>query len=167
MRTPAKVGLVATGYVGAFLVAFAVVAIHVALTSGPDWQASSGMYAFGDSLLFLAVFTLASIPAAGAALFFLRPYRMFWRAFSLAALAIAATGLVALIDYVAQRTALGPWSVLAVLRILLAPTCALTFLLSGLFAPNRSTRIALFAATLIEATVIASVAAMLFDAYRR
>ena len=38
MRAPAKVGLVAAGYVGAFLVASAVVAIYIASTSGPDRQ---------------------------------------------------------------------------------------------------------------------------------
>lgn len=51
--------------VGAFLAAFAV-SIYVALTDSPDRQASSGMYVFGDSLLFLAVFGLAAETAAFA-----------------------------------------------------------------------------------------------------
>jgi len=51
--------------VGAFLAAFAV-SIYVALTDSPDRQTSSGMYAFGDSLLFLAVFGLAAETAAFA-----------------------------------------------------------------------------------------------------
>jgi hypothetical protein len=37
-----------------------------ALTDSPDRQASSGVYAFGDSLLFLAVFGLAAETAAFA-----------------------------------------------------------------------------------------------------
>ena len=60
MKPAAKVTLILGGYVLAILVAFAVVSIYVAATSGPERQASSGMYAFGDSLLFLAVFGFAA-----------------------------------------------------------------------------------------------------------
>lgn len=66
-----KMALVACGYVAAFLFAFAILAVYTASTSTPDRSASSGMSAFGDSLLFLAVFAVAAIPATGAALFFL------------------------------------------------------------------------------------------------
>src|SRR3979411_2190452 len=130
MRPLARVGLVLGGYVVAFVVASALVAVYVAAASGPDRQASSGMYAFGDDLLFLAVFGIAAVPASGAALFFLKPYRSFWLALSVAALGIAATGLAAVIGYVAARTADAPsllqtWSALAVLRILVAPLFAL------------------------------------------
>jgi hypothetical protein len=51
LRTSLKVGLVAAGYVGAFVVASLVVMLYVALTSGPDRQGAQGMYAFGDSML--------------------------------------------------------------------------------------------------------------------
>ena len=113
--------------------------------------------------VFLAVFGVAAVPPTGAALFFLRPYRSFWRALSVAALTIAVTGLAAFIEYVAARTAaagsiLHVWSWLAVLRILAAPLFAVAFLLSGLFAPNRSYRIALLVSTLIEAVAFAYVA---------
>jgi hypothetical protein len=43
---------------------------------------------------------------------------------------------------------------------------ALVFLLSGLFAPNRSSRIALLVATVIEAAVFAYVAVIWFHAFR-
>jgi hypothetical protein len=64
---------VTAGYVAAFLMASAAVAIRVASTSGPDAQASSGMYAFGDALLFVAVCGVAALVPTGVALFFLRP----------------------------------------------------------------------------------------------
>jgi hypothetical protein len=171
MRALVRAGLVVAGYVVAFAIASAVVVIYVAATSGPDRQAYSGMYAFGDSLLFLAVFGVAAVPSTGAALFFLRPYRSFWVVLSVVALGIATTGLAALIDYVAARTAdalsiLHAWSALAVLRILAAPLFALAFLLSGLFAPNRSSRIALLIATVIEAAVFAYVAFIWFHPFR-
>jgi len=129
------------------------------------------MYAFGDSLLFLAVFGVAAVPATGAALFFLRPYRSFWLVFSIAALGIAVTGLAAFIDYIAARTAdaasiVHAWSALVVLRILVAPLLALAFLLSGFFAPNRSSRIALLVATVSEVAVFASVAFIWFHSYQ-
>ena len=171
MRPLVKIALVVAGYVVAFLVAFAVVAIYVAATSGPDRQTYSVMYGFGDDLLFLAVFGVAAVPSTAAALFFLRSYRSFWRVLSVAALCIATTGLVALIGYVAARTAgagsiLQTWSALASLRILSAPLFTLAFLLSGLFAPNRSSRIALLVATAIEAAVFAYVAFVWFHPFR-
>jgi hypothetical protein len=99
MSAPVKIGLIAAGYIGAFLIAFVSVALYVASTSGPDRQLYSGMYAFGDSLLFLGVFGLAAVPSTGAALFFLGPYRSFWRGLSVGALAIATTGVAALLVY--------------------------------------------------------------------
>lgn len=166
MRPLVKVGLVVTGYVVAF-VAAAVVAIHVAATSGPYRQGAGGMYGFGDDLLFLAVFGLAAVPPTSAVLFFLRPYRAFWLVLSVVALSIASTGLAALIVYVAPRTddvrsILHTISALSPLRVLVAPLFALTFLLSCLFAPNRSSRVALLVATVIEAAVFAYVASIWF-----
>ncbi len=75
MRSAAKVGLVVAGYVAALLLAFAIVAIHIALTSGSDRDTSSGMYVFGDLLLFLGGFTVAALAPTGALLWLLRPYR--------------------------------------------------------------------------------------------
>ena len=158
MRGWVKVALVVGGYVGAALVATAVVAVHVGMTS-KDSVGADGMYAFGDSLFFLAAFGLASIPATGAGLFFLRPYPAFWRRFSTAALIIAATALVALIVYAVSQTVSASstfyaWSAFAILRIIVAPLFALGFFLATLFAPNRSARIALFVATVLEAAAV-------------
>jgi len=171
MRPSVKIGLVVAGYVVALLVAFAVVAIYVVATSGPDRQQYGGMYSFGDSLLFLAVFGVAAVPPTAAALYFLRPYRAFWLVLSVIALCIAATSLAALIGYVAQRTVapgsiLHTWSALAPLRILSAPLFAPAFLLSGLFAPNRASRIALLVATAIEAAAFVCVAFIWFHPFR-
>lgn len=77
MTTWKKVALVLAGYIAAIVVASTVVYIYVLATDSPDRQASSGMYAFGDSLLFLAVLGVASLPATGAALVFLRGCRVF------------------------------------------------------------------------------------------
>lgn len=151
MRAAAKVGMVAAGYVGAFVVASAVVAVYVASTSGPNRQTYGAMYDFGDSLLFLAVLGVAAVPSTAAALFLLRPYRRFWLSLCVVAPAVAITALVALIEYVAAKGAAHhAWSALAVLRILTSPLFAGAFFLSGLLAPGHAFRLVLFAAALIE-----------------
>jgi hypothetical protein len=167
LKTRTKIGLVISGYFVALLIAYVVVAIYVAATSGPDRQTSGGMYAFGDSLLFLAVFGVVAVPPTGAALFFLRPYRSFWLALAITALALATTAIAAFIDYAASRSAgagfvVHDWSALAVLRIIVAPLFALAFFVAVLFAPNRSSRSALLVATVIEAAVFAYVALIWF-----
>jgi len=74
----AKVGLVVGGYVVAIIVAFGVVSIYISQTSGPDRDTYAGMYAFGDCLLFLAVFGLASIVPTALTLLLLTRSTLFW-----------------------------------------------------------------------------------------
>jgi hypothetical protein len=171
MSVPMKVGLVAAGYLGAALAAAGIVAIHVATTSGPDSQAYSGMYAFGDSLLFLAVFGVCALLPTGAGLFFLRVHQPFWHALSSVALVIATTGLIALFIYVSARDphaspGIQYWSMFAILRILVSPLLALVFALTVLFAPTRRARVTLLLATLTEAAVSATIATMWFRELR-
>ena len=68
MKQSVKIGIVAGGFAAALLIAVAVVALHIALTSGPTAQASSGMYAFGDLVLFVAVFCVVGLAPTAAAL---------------------------------------------------------------------------------------------------
>lgn len=155
-----KVAAVAGGYVVAFLIASFAVWIHVSLTSGPDQDASSGMYAFGDSLLFLAAFSIAAVAPTGGALYFLRPYRRFWIALAVAALVIAATAIAAILVYLGGRTAapnsaLHMWGAFAVLRLLVAPIFAGAFFGAGLLGPDGRWRPLLFIASAIEAAVFA------------
>lgn len=163
LRPLNKAALVVAGYLLAILAACLVVSIHYVATDGPDRQASSGMYSFADGLLFLAVFGFASIPASCAALCFLRQVQRFWSALSFVALSIASTGLVALYAYFVRPSAIAD-SVLYIvvtlwpIRVLIAPLLAAAFLISGLFAPSRSARIAIFVAAALEALVFASVA---------
>jgi hypothetical protein len=163
LRPIAKVGLVAAAYVVAFAIAALVLAVYVAATSGPDRQASSGMFAFGDSLVFLAVLGVAAVPATGAALFFLRSRPVFWRVLSTGALVVASTAVAAVVLAAASSSAgvdsrLKWWDVIVPLRILVAPLLALFFLLSGLFAPSRSARFGLLSAAVIEFVAFVCVA---------
>jgi hypothetical protein len=165
MKPAAKVGIVVAGYVAALLAAIAVVAVYIHLTDSPDRDLYSGMSAFGDALLFLATFTLAAIPATGAALYFLRPYRAFWIAISLASLFYAGTAIPAVIDHFTVRPPGEPMSgssALLSLRLVLAPFPGFAFFFAGLFAPGLWFRIALFAAMAIEAGAISSLVASWF-----
>lgn len=158
MKPIAKAGIVAAGYVAAFVVAGLVLKLYIAATDTPDRVSSGGMYAFGDGMLFLAVLAVAAVPATGAAFYWLRSNLTFWGWISVGALVIAATSVAALLVYVTQAafappSPMQPLAAFAVLRILFTPMCAGLFLLAGLFAPNRTTRFRLLAATSIELIV--------------
>ena len=160
MSTPGKFGVVLAGFLCAAAVASAAVAVNAAAQQGVD--RSGGMSAFGDLLLFLAVFALAAIPAASAGLYFLRGQTWFWMVLTIAGPVIALTSVAAAVLSITGRGAAagaGPplWSMLAVLRMIAAPICALSFLLAGIFAPRRPWRIALLAAATVEAASFASV----------
>ena len=159
MKPVAKISVVGAGYAVAIILASLAVAVHVHM-SGPDAQAAGGMYAFGDSLLFVAVFGVAALIPTGAALFFLRPYRAFWYATSGLGLLVAATSVVAVGLYAFGRHAAGSspfamWAAVSVLRILMAPLLALTFLVFTVLSPYRISRLAFLAATVMEASVTA------------
>lgn len=73
MKPVLKVAIVAGGYLLAVLMASAAVALHAALTGESGAQASGGMSAFGDLVLFVAVFGAVALVPTGAAFFFLWP----------------------------------------------------------------------------------------------
>jgi hypothetical protein len=70
MRTFAKFAIVAGGYVTAGLIATLVVAAHDA-EAAADSVGADGMYAFGDLLLFIAVFGFVALFPTCAAIYFL------------------------------------------------------------------------------------------------
>jgi hypothetical protein len=155
-----KCGTVLSGYALALLLAGVAVEIRLLHTQGSDAQASAGMYAFGDALLFIAVFSAAAAIPTGVALYFLRPCRWFWTALALAALAIALSGVVgALICVVTVRlpipreSPLQYWAAFSVLRTLAAPLLAAVFVLSAILAPSRTARWVLAGAALSESAV--------------
>jgi len=153
MKPFGKFGAVVAGHVVTVLAASAAVAVRIANSSGPDAEASGGMYAFGDGLLFSAVFSAVAVFPTGLALYFLRQCRWFWMALSITGLAVAATAILSASVYaVAAQLVLPRESPLvlgaafAVLRMLLSPPLAAAFVLAGVIAPSRTSRWALLAA---------------------
>ena len=141
----AKVRVVVGGYVVALALATLALTVYVSITSSPDRDASSGMYAFADGLLFLFAFAVASLAPTGLALHSLRAFTAPWWVFSSVGLAISITGLLAVASIAEPDTASGAWSTLAVQRIFLAPLLAGLFALIGLFSPTRTYRAWFFA----------------------
>jgi hypothetical protein len=75
MSTLAKLGLVIGGYVAACLAAYGAVYINDLFMDPTVLQASSGMSAFGDLILFVGVFgVLALIPTGLGVYFLLRKF---------------------------------------------------------------------------------------------
>jgi hypothetical protein len=114
------------------------------------------MYAFDETLVFIVVFSSVALVPTGLALYLLRPFRRFWTALSMASLALAATGplAVSVMMWASMRPLpQSPWSLLvllAPLRILGVPLLVATFMLSGCIAPSRRSRWVLLGAAVIE-----------------
>jgi hypothetical protein len=158
MTTTKKIALVFFGYILAIALAAAVVYLYVLATDTPERVASGGMYAFGDSMVFLAAFGLASLPATGAALYFLRGNRLVWIVLSTTGLALAVTGIAALFAVFTphmgpSRTWLHLLADLSPIRVLVAPPFELAFCLAGIFAPTRWPRVILLLVAVSEAAV--------------
>jgi hypothetical protein len=152
-----KLGLILAGYGVSLLLTYAAFSVWPRY-NGPD--ASGGMQAFGDFLLFAGLFGLFSLVATVAALLLLCPSEKFWTGFSTMSLAVAATGPLAAI--MMGRPWVSPWAVLVwgffgLMRLLGTPLLALGFLICTFLASIKRARIFLFVAALMEAAVAAYV----------
>lgn len=157
MRAAGKAGIVFGGYVGAFLLAAAAVEVRLWMTArDPNAQASSGMYAFGDSVVFVFVFGIAALAPTALGLYLLRPVRRFWVAASVGALVLAATGVAGSALFWTTRSAPPVQSLVALVgalslgRVIMAPLLTAAFLVFAGFAPARGPRRAFLIAALCE-----------------
>ena len=71
MSNTKKLGLVIGGYVAACLVASGAIYVYQFFTQDAASQASAGMYAFGDLILFMGIFGVLALFPTGLALYFL------------------------------------------------------------------------------------------------
>lgn len=135
-----KVGILFAGFVLAAGAAGLAVAIRQHFEDPAAAQASSGMYAFGDMILGLGVFSLAALAPLGLALYWLRASAGFWPVLAWGAVLFAVTGPVGLLLSGPMRLAIGNWALLGDARIGLMPLCAPAWLVCGLFAPAPKPR---------------------------
>lgn len=156
-----KPGVVLIGYAAALLVSCVVFYVYVyILNLNSAAQASGGMQAFGDFLLFVGLFGFLALFPTALALYYLRPFEMFWKVFSVASLVLAISGLLAAV--MIGRPQQSPWAVLVVgffglVKILGAPLLGFGFLMCAVIAPTRRSRRFLIAAAAIEFVVSAYV----------
>ena len=71
MSNLAKLGLMIGGYVAACLIASGAVYVNQLFTPDSASQASAGMSAFGDFILFAGVFVVLALIPTGLAIYFL------------------------------------------------------------------------------------------------
>ena len=156
MNKLSRIGLVVGGYVAAFSVASVLVYIRQLHTSGPDAQAAAGMYAWGDFVLFVTVFSVLALIPTGFGLYFLRPYQMVWTVLSVLALAVAITGPVGAclsawaLRFPLHGSVLEIAGALGFLRAMGAPLLAMVFLTCAALAPAKRQRLAMLMATGFE-----------------
>ena len=157
MNRVSKIGVVLGGYACALLVAGGVSYIYV-LMRKDGGAGSGGMQAFGDALLFVGVFGLLALIPTALALYFLRPFEKFWSVFSVASLALAATGPIAavLMGRLHQsHSAAVVVGFVALLKVLGSPLLGLGFVVCAVIAPGGRSRWRLAAAASIEFAVCA------------
>jgi hypothetical protein len=138
-------------------VAYVAVCIRERLNQSPEAQAASGMYAFGDLLMGIAVFGLLALGPLALTLYWLRPVTRFWILLARAALVLVATGPLAVLAAGWLRQLLGNWTILATARIGFMPLIAPALLVAGLFAPQSRPRLILVASAVVEGGIFALV----------
>jgi hypothetical protein len=98
-----KIALVLGGYALAVVAAVVAGGLYDAWAARQTFDTSGGMYAGGQLLQALGAFLLVALAPTALALWFLRGNELFWNAVAVAALAFAATGLVAVLEPQASR----------------------------------------------------------------
>jgi hypothetical protein len=150
MKRFSKTALILAGYVAALLAAF--VGVWLSEPSDPI-EAQGGMQAFGDFLWFWALFGLFSLPSTVYALFNLRRSEKFWRLFSAACLAFAASGpILALLVPRLNESDAPLVGLFALLRVLATPVICFAFFVVAFVAPSLRARKFLLSAAALEAT---------------
>ena len=156
-----KLGIVFAGYVLAFVTSSFMTAIYDRQFSPEGNQTMGGMIAGGEMMYGSAIFVLASLVPTGLALWFLRPSRRFWSAFSSAGLWFAIVGLAAVVAMLATTGMTDGVSLmlfvdlLSLVQMLGSPLWILSFALFAALAPAPDLRRRMLAALVIEFAIAA------------
>lgn len=160
---PARIGIVIGGFVAALAGAWIAILVRQYFTSGPDALATSGMHAFGDFVLGVAVFAALALVPAALGLYWLRPVDKFWSAFAWSALLYALTGPLAVVASMSIENSTGGWTLLlSVTRIGLMPLSAMAFLMCAILAPQKRERWLLVVSAIVDAAVVAGLVLVKF-----
>jgi hypothetical protein len=151
-----KILIVFAGYALAVAAGIIAAMIYDWGFSPADQQASGGMIAFAELMFGAGVFALLSVPPTALALWFARRHRRTWGAFTIACLAFALAGVVAVVALLTasltsiRTPAIALLSVFGVAQMLGSPIWISSFALLAALAPERDLRRRLLVATAIE-----------------
>jgi uncharacterized membrane protein (DUF485 family) len=146
VKTATKAGIVIAGYVCALAIGFVAAWMqNLATANAPDAAASSGMYAFGEFMVFVFAFGFASLVPSGLAFYFLRENRTFWSAVALLAGVLASTNVIAAAFYWVAKVwpdsqVVDSGASVGVLRMLIAPVVAAVIFVCAEFSPDPKSR---------------------------
>ncbi len=154
----AKFGIVMAGYGAAIVAGWSASWQYNARVAGLPYDTSGGMYAAGEAMYSTAAFLVVALVPTLLALWFLRHHEGFWNTMSVASLAFAAVGLVAVFSPLLFPTTprhIGSLVVelLRLAQLLGVPLWCLAFGLFAFMAPTRASRRVLVAATAIELVI--------------
>ena len=148
---------IAVGFALAAALGIGAVWLHAALFPLPPAEASGGMAAFGDFILFVGVFTVAAIFPTIRLLKLLHGSPLFWSACSVAAVLVTMTGIVAgatyLLPGLRNQEELAAVLMFAPLRILGAFPLSIASALAGVVAPRKTESKILLGCASLEALI--------------
>ena len=153
----ARIGIVLAGYVFAILAAFAAVYTWDLASQVTNAQASAGMSAFGDVILFLVVLGGVAVIPTALGFYFLRSAPRLWDGFAWACLGFSILeGLVLLANALLNASGFAtspPAEVLSLARVLgsfAIPVLVVGFLILAIMAPTGRSRLLLFLSAGLE-----------------
>ena len=148
-----KVAIVLGGYVLAVVLAVVTVMAYRRFSS-PEAQASQGMAAFSESILFLGVLGGVGAFPTAATLYFARPYPRIWTALSRTVLVVAISGILcaAILAFDRSNDLLLAF---ALMRLLPSPLLFIGLVVAALFTPDRPSRRLMFIGAAMEGATAA------------
>ena len=153
----AKIGIVSTGYLLAFIAGGVAAHLYNVEMSRMPFDTSGGMYAGGELLTSLGVFLVAALVPTLLGLWFLRGNKTLWQAIALASLLFAIVGLIAVLMPLVVRGeppgSMVLFGLVGIAQLLGVPIWTVAFVLFALLAPTRAARRMLVAAVGVELVV--------------
>ncbi|MGE3743646.1 MAG: hypothetical protein AB7I59_29580 [Geminicoccaceae bacterium] len=145
---------VAVGYAVAAALGVAAVWLHGVLSRLPEPEATGGMAAFGDLVLFLAVFSVAAVPPTVMIMRHLAGIAAFWVVWACTGVFVALSGLVAsafiVLPELSRASHYPNVAMAAPLRILAGGPMFLAFALSAFFSPAGRCRAVFLGCAAVE-----------------
>jgi hypothetical protein len=151
LSVPVQIAVVAAGYVAAAAAAVVAERLYDAAMAAMPYDTSGGMFAGGSLLTALGAFLVVALAPTLLALWFLRRNERFWNGLGVAALVLAAAGLLA--QFFPSANVL--LELLRLSHLLGAPLWVVFCALAVAIAPGKQARRKLLAGAALEVAACA------------